>query len=113
MGTVWGLVWVGFLGRVALVGIYVGERGLRYRAVFRTTTVPWDSIEGVKLVPVRFGGPVGSVPAMAIYIQCVGRPSIRTWVNNKGADFLGRPKAFDRAFHAVQAEVESRRQTTT
>ncbi|MEU4337772.1 PH domain-containing protein [Micromonospora lupini] len=51
-------VWLTFAVRLHLTGIYVNDRGLRLRHVFRTRTFPWSEVTGFEARPALFlGGP--------------------------------------------------------
>jgi hypothetical protein len=81
IGVVFFGIWISFSWRLLTIGIYVGKTGMRYRSPFRTT-------------------------AVTIWIDLQDGESIQTWVNNKGADFLGRRAAFDSAFGEIEQSVQ-------
>ncbi|MEU8301866.1 PH domain-containing protein [Micromonospora sp. NPDC048909] len=49
-------VWWTFAARLHLAGVYVGERGVRLRHVFRTRTLPWSAVTGFAARPALFLG---------------------------------------------------------
>jgi hypothetical protein len=109
IAVIFGVVLFGFLGRLAFIGIYVSDKELRYHGFVRTVTVPWTSVKGVRLAPLRFRWVSNLGGARTIWIYRVNEPPVQTWVNDKGVGFLSRQKAFDRAFLAIKGELEAYR----
>jgi hypothetical protein len=103
------IIWVGGLARVALMGIYVSDVGLRYRGLLHTATVPWAKVRAVRLGPLNMRFLGEATGAEAIWIDCSDRGSLATWVNDRGIDFLGRRAAFERAFSSIALAVDSHR----
>jgi hypothetical protein len=101
-GSFFALAW-----RLLTMGIYVGSFGLRYRGPIRTRIVPWSELKGVRRGPLNVGtsltAPTGAV---TIWIDRKQGDSIQTHVNNQGADYLGRRKAFDATFGAIARSVD-------
>ncbi|MFC4016963.1 PH domain-containing protein [Micromonospora sp. GCM10011542] len=51
-------VWLTFVVRLHLTGVYVNDRGVRLRHVFRTRTLPWAEVTGFEVRAARLlGGP--------------------------------------------------------
>lgn len=51
-------VWLTFVFRLHLTGIYVNDRGVRLRHVFSTRTLPWSQVTRFEASPALFlGGP--------------------------------------------------------
>jgi hypothetical protein len=103
-----GTIWFTLLWRLLTIGLYVGQIGLRYRSPIHTTVVPWSEVKGVRLAPLTGRGmDVFSISgAVTIWIDRKHGESVQTWVNNKGADFLGRRRAFQAAFDAIEQSVK-------
>jgi hypothetical protein len=45
-----GTLWQTLLWRTALIGLYVGEPGIRLRTLFRARTIPWQDVHRVRVV---------------------------------------------------------------
>ena len=101
------IFWVIPINRMAFVGIYVGSSGLRYRGPVRTVNIPWASVKGVRLGAAGIGWIGEAVHARAIWIDRTNEDPIRTVINDKGIDFLGRPSAFQNAFDRIAAAVNT------
>ncbi|MGO8861152.1 MAG: PH domain-containing protein [Acidimicrobiales bacterium] len=100
-------IWFTFCWRLLTMGIYVGQRGLRYRSPARTTVIPWDEVKGVRLAPFKSWPDRYSLSgAVTVWIDRRNGESTQTWVNDKGADFLGRRDAFAKAFTEIERSVE-------
>jgi hypothetical protein len=105
-----GAIWLGLLWRVSRLGVYVGNGGLRYIGPLCTVIVPWSEVRGVRLAQWRPGGLLSFVPAQAVAIwidRSDGAP-VQTALTDKGAHFLGRLDAFERAFEAIRGEADRR-----
>jgi hypothetical protein len=100
------IFWMIPLNRLAFVGIYVGRSGLRYRGPVHTVNIPWANVKGVRLVA-GIGRIGDAVQARAIWIDRTNEDPIRTVINDKGIDFLGRQNAFQNAFDKIAAAVNS------
>ncbi|MFF7727659.1 hypothetical protein [Streptomyces sp. NPDC008001] len=90
--------------RLVRVGVWVGERGLRHVRLLSARTVPWAEVTAVRLVqqPVRWLGLPRTVQGRAVVVERAGGAPLATLVTSHGADFLGRPQAFDIACDAVE-----------
>jgi hypothetical protein len=101
------IFWMIPLNRMAFVGIYVGSSGLRYRGPVRTVNIPWANVKGVRLDAAGIGWIGETVHTRAIWIDRTNEDPIRTVINDKGIDFLGRHSAFQNAFDKIAAAVNS------
>ncbi|WP_416986065.1 hypothetical protein [Streptomyces sp. T028] len=93
--------------RLLRMGVWVSARGVRQVRFPFTRTVPWDRVAVVRTVqqPVRWLGMPRTVQGQALVLVRRDRPADDTamLLTTHGADFLGRPEAFDRASDAVEA----------
>jgi len=101
------MIWLGGLTRVAMLGIYVGSSGLRYRGPIRTITIRWADVKEVRLESCNIRWIGSAVRAKYIWIARNNAEPISTMLNDKGVDFLGRHAAFERAFEDISAAVQS------
>jgi hypothetical protein len=108
-GTVFGIALVVIVGALRLLrmGVWVSEHGLRRVGFFGTRTTRWERVASVRTVqqPVRWLGLPRTVQGQALVLVGKSRtpedmPPLLTTHN---ADFLARPKAFDRAADTVEA----------
>lgn len=77
-----------------------------YRGFVRKVVVPWSEVKTVKVSPLTLRwSPIQPAGASTIWIERHDAPAIQTWVNDKGADFLGRRRAFEKAFENIHKEV--------
>ena len=102
-----GPAWLAIIGRTLSFGIYIGQRGIRYRGIRKSVVIGWDDVRGVRLGPLKLDwAPFPAALARTIIIDRHDGAPLQTWVTDKGADFLGRKRAFDRAFASLRDEVE-------
>ncbi|MFE0457191.1 PH domain-containing protein [Streptomyces sp. NPDC058914] len=99
--------------RMLRMGVWVSARGLRRVGFFRTRTVPWERVAGVRTVqqPVRWLGLPRTVQGQALTVVRRDRTAEGAvpFLTTHGADFLGRVEAFDRAADSVEAWAEEYR----
>ncbi|MEU5365202.1 PH domain-containing protein [Streptomyces sp. NPDC005925] len=99
--------------RLLCMGVWVSAYGLRLVSFFTTRTTPWEQVVAVRTVqqPVRWLGLPRTVQGQALLLTRHGRPAeaVPPLLTSHGADFLGRPEAFDRAADAVEAWAEEYR----
>ncbi|MGP9018194.1 hypothetical protein ACT1U9_07255 [Streptomyces sp. BR1] len=91
--------------RMLRVGVWVSRAGLRRVGFFRTSTVSWQKIEGVRTVqqPVRWLGLPRTVQGQALLAATRGGARLPVLLTDHNADFLSRVEAFDRAADTVEA----------
>lgn len=107
IGIVFTIIWLGFVCRLALAGLWVSDKGLRYRGLLHTVTIPWSGVRCVRLAPFRWALPTAT--AQAVWIDRVDQAPLQTWMTDKGIDFIWRKQAFQEAFRAIEAAVEAHR----
>jgi hypothetical protein len=91
LGLVWGgpgwgaavvvafvALWETLLWRVVLVGVLVGERGIKIRRVLRTHVVAWTDVERV------WAGPAAAYDAWQLWVSTPGR-DLETPIWRKGS----------------------------
>ncbi|MFF7026216.1 hypothetical protein ACFY97_35085 [Streptomyces klenkii] len=90
--------------RLVRVGVWVGEGGLRHVRLLSAKTVPWADVTAVRTVrqSVRWLGLPRTVQGRVVVVERAGGGPLATLVTSHGADFLGRPQAFDMACDAVE-----------
>ncbi|MEK2471343.1 hypothetical protein [Streptomyces noursei] len=100
-----GLVVIALALRLVRVGIWVSARGLRQVQLLRTTTLPWSAVAAVRTVqqPVRWLGWPRTVQGQALHVERVRTEPLRTLLTDHNADFLGRPRTFERAADVLEA----------
>ncbi|MFH8803624.1 hypothetical protein ACH4F6_29120 [Streptomyces sp. NPDC017936] len=100
--------------RMLRMGVWVSGRGLRQVGFLLTRTVPWERVVAVRTVqqPVRWLGLPRTVQGQALTLVRRDRAAegAAPLLTTHGADFLGRPTAFDRAADSVEAWAEEYRQ---
>lgn len=93
--------------RLLRTGVWVSARGLRRVAFLGTRTTRWEKVVAVRTVqqPVRWLGLPRTVQGQALTVVRSDRAAEDTapLFTTHGADFLGRPEAFDRAADSVEA----------
>ncbi|MEI5101245.1 hypothetical protein RB200_25225 [Streptomyces sp. PmtG] len=93
--------------RLLRVGTWVSAQGLRRVAFLYTRTTPWAHVASVRTVqqPVRWLGLPRTVQGQALLLVRGDRPAAERTVllTDRGADFLARRTAFDRAADTVEA----------
>ncbi|MEU5438617.1 hypothetical protein AB0G73_35485 [Streptomyces sp. NPDC020719] len=91
--------------RLLRVGVWVSRAGLRRVGFFRTSTVSWQKVEGVRTVqqPVRWLGLPRTVQGQALLAATRGGARFPVLLTDHNADFLSRVEAFDRAADTVEA----------
>ncbi|MFG2134220.1 hypothetical protein ACGFNV_41575 [Streptomyces sp. NPDC048751] len=91
--------------RLLRMGVWVSARGVRQVGFFVTRSVPWDRVTAVRTVqqPVRWLGLPRTVQGQALTLVRGDRQDALPMLSTHGADFLGRPAAFERAADAVEA----------
>jgi hypothetical protein len=93
--------------RLLRVGVWVSAHGVRHVGFFLTRTARWEKVVAVRTVqqPVRWLGLPRTVQGQALTVVRSDRAAEGTapLLTTHGADFLGRPEAFDRAADSVEA----------
>jgi hypothetical protein len=79
---VFSLLWQAVLWRVVLVGLYVGDLGIKVRMVVRTTVVPWS-----RIVRARIGPATGNRRARAIWIVVRDSDDVETPIWQTGRPY--------------------------
>ncbi|MFD9910162.1 PH domain-containing protein [Streptomyces sp. NPDC059063] len=96
--------------RLLRVGTWVSAHGLRRVAFFRTQTVPWARVASVRTTqqPVRWLGLPRTVQGQALVLVRHDRPAAEraALLTDRGADFLARRTAFDRAADSIEVWAE-------
>jgi hypothetical protein len=99
-----------------LRGIFISESGIRIRAFPRSVTLQWSEIRDIRVAPLKPPWWLFWIPIppqnRGIWIDPFDGPPIQTWVNNQGADFLGRRRAFEQAVRALRQELDRRKGNT-
>lgn len=107
-----GLLLVVLAVRLLRAGVWVSSYGLRQVRVLRTTTLRWAEVGTLRTLqrPVRWLGMPRTVQGQALVLVPAGRAvGERTLLTNQNADFLSRPRAFDRAADVIEGwAAESR-----
>ncbi|GHE73980.1 membrane protein [Streptomyces longispororuber] len=106
---------IGAALRLLRVGTWVSARGLRRVSFLRTQTVPWARVASVRTAqqPVRWLGLPRTVQGQALMLVRHDRPAGEgaTLLTDRGADFLARRTAFDRAADAIEVWADEYRPT--
>ncbi|NUO41807.1 MAG: hypothetical protein HOV82_07170 [Streptomyces sp.] len=93
--------------RLLRMGVWVSAQGVRHVGFFLTRTARWEKIVAVRTVqqPVRWLGLPRTVQGQALTLVRSDRAAedASPLLSTHGADFLGRPDAFDRAADSVEA----------
>ncbi|WP_415951343.1 hypothetical protein [Streptomyces sp. KLOTTS4A1] len=93
--------------RLLRMGTWVSARGVRRVGFFATRTLKWGEVASVRTTqqPVRWLGLPRTVQGQAVVLVPGGRRPApgEPLMTSHGADFLGRPEAFDRAADTVEA----------
>jgi len=96
-------VWLTFSWRIAALGAYVSNAGVRLRGFVKTVTIPWDDVSDVRVGDLTIPGWGSSMTgAKSIWIERRSGPAVQTPLNNKSAEFLGRRRVFDLALARLQ-----------
>ncbi|MEV0445172.1 PH domain-containing protein [Streptomyces spectabilis] len=101
--------------RLLRVGTWVSAYGLRHVTFLRTRTVPWARVASVRTIqqPVRWLGLPRTVQGQALMLVRLDRPADEraTLLTDRGADFLARRTAFDRAADTIEVWADEYRRT--
>jgi hypothetical protein len=104
------------------VGVWVSAAGLRHVAFFTTRTTVWARVGTLRVVqqPVRWLGLPRTVQGQALVLEARSGRGPQSpaegpvvLLSTHGADFLGRPAAFDRASDTVEAWADEYRTAAT
>ncbi|MGI5348457.1 hypothetical protein ACQEU8_09710 [Streptomyces sp. CA-250714] len=93
--------------RLLRAGVWVSSHGLRRAGLFRTTTLQWGEVGSLRTVqrPVRWLGLPRTVQGEALTLVPRGAAAVdseRVLLTDHNADFLSRPRAFDRAADVIE-----------
>jgi hypothetical protein len=97
------LLWLVGSWRIARMGVYVSEYGVRSQGLIGSRTLRWTQIEHITLdqVVYRFGGL--RVPSgMAVVIRCHNGTLVNTSLWAQGIDFHYRPAVFRDVYHSLR-----------
>jgi hypothetical protein len=97
------LLWLVGSWRIARMGVYVSEYGVRTRGVVGSRTLRWTQIEHITLdqVVYRVGGlrvPNGTT----VVIKCRDGVWVNTSLWVQGIDFHARPHVFREVYHGLR-----------
>lgn len=100
-------LWQTMLWRITLVGVLVGERGIKIRDVLRTHVVPWSDVERV------WAGPARKYDAWQLWVSTPDR-DLETPIWRKGSRARHRnrivlsPEEFASVLNILAAEARER-----
>ncbi len=104
--------------RLLRSGVWVSSHGLRHVGLLRTTTLRWSEAGRLRTVqrPVRWLGMPRTVQGEALVLartpssrSADSEQDDRTLLTSRNADFVTRPRAFDRAADVIESwAAESR-----
>ncbi|WP_432070432.1 hypothetical protein [Streptomyces sp. AA1529] len=113
-----GLLLVVLAVRLLRSGVWVSSHGLRHVGLLRTTTLRWSEAGRLRTVqrPVRWLGMPRTVQGEALVLartpssrSADSEQDDRTLLTSRNADFVTRPRAFDRAADVIESwAAESR-----
>ncbi|MBO8193811.1 PH domain-containing protein [Streptomyces oryzae] len=101
-----GVLLIALAVRMLRAGVWVSSSGLRRVGLLRTATLRWSEVVSVRTVqrPVRWLGLPRTVQGQALVLVPAGQGvSERTLLTSRNADFLSRPRAFDRAADVIES----------
>ena len=108
-GIVLGIALAVIVGALRLLrmGVWVSAHGLRRVGFFSTRTTPWQKAASVRTVqqPVRWLGLPRTVQGQALVLIRKSRmpENVPPLLTTHDADFLARPRAFERAADTIEA----------
>lgn len=100
-----GLVVLWLLGswRIARMGVYVSEYGVRIRGLIGSRTLRWTQIQHITLDQVAYRlGRVRVPSGTTVVIKCWNGTWINTSLWVQGVDFHARPHAFRDVYHGLR-----------
>ncbi|MEV7727622.1 PH domain-containing protein [Streptomyces sp. NPDC087917] len=102
---------IGAALQILRAGVWVSPSGLRRVGFFRTRSIPWSEVDGIRTVqqPVRWLGLPRTVQGQALTVAARGGAPLPVLLTDHSADFLARGEAFDRAAGVVEAWAEEYR----
>ncbi|GAB7040879.1 hypothetical protein JCM9533A_47290 [Catenuloplanes niger JCM 9533] len=89
--------------RIARMGVYVGDPGVRVRGLFWTRTVPWSDIHRFRMQDVTYRIGTFRIPSgLTVVIDRHDGTEIKTELWAQGVDFHSRPGLFRQVFHELR-----------
>lgn len=89
--------------RIARMGVYVSEYGVRVRGLFRSQTIPWRKIEHIRLHEAAHRiGPVAIPSGTTVLIERADGTDVPTSLWAQGVDFHNQPGAFRAVYHDLR-----------
>lgn len=89
--------------RIARMGVYVSDAGVRVRGLFWTRTVRWDAIDRFRMQDVTYRVGAFRIPSgMTVLIDRHDGSEIKTELWAQGVDFHSRPGLFRQVFHDLR-----------
>jgi hypothetical protein len=97
------LLWLVGSWRIARMGVYVSEYGVRTRGVIGSRTLRWTQIEHITLdqVVYRIGG-LRVSSGTTVVIKCRDGVWVNTSLWVQGIDFHARPHVFREVYHGLR-----------
>jgi hypothetical protein len=89
--------------RIARMGVYVSEYGVRVRGLFRSRTVSWRSVEHIRLHEAAHRIGRLQIPSgMTVLIERADGTEVPTSLWAQGVDFHNQPGAFRAVYHDLR-----------
>lgn len=98
------VLWETLLLRTLLVGLYIGDTGVKVRTMWRSRMVPWPRVARA------WAGPATGYDATAIWISVTTGADVETpiWRRSHGVGHTTRVSLDDDAFASLLADLNAR-----
>jgi hypothetical protein len=103
LGLALAALWGAGCWRIALMGVYVSEYGVRVRGLLRTHTMAWHDVEHIRLHEAAYRIGRFKIPSgMTVLIERQTGADVPTSLWAQGVDFHRQPGAFRAVYHDLR-----------